>query len=443
MKKMSKLGILYPIFKIISSSITPILFMLLIAPQMLENKKTFFFAVIILCVVLIYGCIYWKMFSYNIQGNKIIVHTGIIGKNEQLIMRNKIQNYTYTSWLPIGEIRLFNLYLQLEGNQEQSLISFIGLESNNLEKVKNILNEGENIDVSEKTSISKESIFFIMCQSIISSTVLIFISNFFDILTAVEPEKFLLDDFFNIIKPSNSIVLYMLILTIIIILKNIIKFSSFSIFIKKDTIDISSGLLFTKHSRILRENIKGLLIKENLLQRLFGRASIFLESNDRNEKNILFHPFIKKNEIPHIVQKMYGEDLSCFSKKLNSQGRKINMIFQNILILVIGVWIVNRFQTKILDIIFLLTALIFMYFLLIYITRRFKFTDKYFIYINGIFNKKTQIISKDSFNKISTKKPIYFKDYFHIRVNYFNNSKKKKIRLQSVKFETVIGEKYE
>jgi len=441
MKKMHKSGIFYPIFKLISSSITPFLFMLLISPQILENRKILIFLFLIIFIVLIYGYISWKMFSYEIQKDKILISTNIIVKNKQIILPYKIQNYTYTSWIPMQGECLFNLYIQLEGNQEGSVISFIGIGSDELEKIKTIFNKKENIDISKKTPVSKDSLLFIICQSIISSSILILISNIFDIITEIEPEYFSIHELLEVIKPSNSILLYFLILTFIIILKNIIKFGSFSILIDNETIDIYSGIIFTKHSRILRKNIKGLLIKESFLQRFFSRSSIFLESCDRNEKQILFHPFVMNIELPHIVEKLYGEDLIGFSEELNSQGRKKQIIFQKIVILVAGGLILNYFQMKILYLIYFLIVLAVVYSLFKYMTKKFKQTDKFFIYINGSFNKNTQIISKDTFNKLSIKKPIYLKRYSHIRINYFNNSKKKKIRLQSVKIETLLGVK--
>lgn len=441
-KKLHPFSIFFPFFNVLSTFITPMLFLLIISPDQLVEKLTNRVAVnwvvSLSGVILIFGFFKWNFFSYIISDKDITIFSGIVNKSQRKIVLNKIQSNSITPWVPSKLLNCANLYLQLEGTDSESSINFIGISIQDSNKILNLVKqEGfDKLVEEEQNQVPLMSITLNIIHSVIISSILIFFSAIADLFSDYDLDyidsEIVLDLFINI--PSR-VYFYILLLAVFSLCKNLLKYSKFIIKMNEHVISISSGFVIKKRTSISKKNVSGLVIQESIIQRMVNRSSIYLESSERGDKKILFHPFINNKDISKLLTTFYGEELDIKRTKKFKQELILGVFIRSFIIVVLLSSLLNLFFQPIFALMYLCLIIICIYKILAYLTVSFVITPNYLYLRKGVLSRRTFIMNSKYYNKITIKKPFWLKKHVHIKLGYFNSTNKKNIRIRGLKNE--------
>ncbi len=395
---------------------------------------TFIVTFIYIIFSIIYNILSYKCISYEFKEDCVELKKGIIFKKHQIIRYDKINAIDVKR--PLISLILGTALLNIDSGSTVSHQAEISIfhEREVIEQLENrlkrIINKEEDVTPNEleiKEDIQEEKVqndneyvytfkkkFLSLCLSFgfWFGMLIVFLGLCSTFIASLE--QYELSDIVIAILIGLLLTLAFTVVSFIFgIVSTILHYFKYTIKKEKNALVIEFGLLSKVKHTIGYNKIKGVTIKQNLLQRAFKYASISLEvvgflnegtKNDGENQQFsgVFIPLCKLNQVESIL----NEYLPEYSFK-NPEYRSLNSTYKFYITTPIVILSIILFPFLVLSIFnYYFLVSIIVYVLCILLTLLFSICklkcqgidyNQKFIYVsNGIFTKKTLIISRKS-----------------------------------------------
>ncbi|WP_062196905.1 PH domain-containing protein [Massilibacterium senegalense] len=443
-RKLSFFSVFYPFIQGFLSLITPLLLLLIFkssnSDYLINEKLATILLITVGVLLILVGLFRWISTSYELNKNELFIHKGIIFKSIEKINKDKIQNYSITKLLPFDKAPVI-LSLQLEGEDVDSSITLKGILNKDAHKIIRILYvpNKQSKNLVENNTSWKQIILSILDRSLVVTIVVTFFSTFSQI-PSIDVRSF--RDYIYLsywldlyVGMPVQTYIYGVVLTILSLLKQCIKIANFKLRINDSIIEISTGLFSEKNHYISRENISGIMIEQSIFQKLSNCATVYVETVEKDQKKVLFHPYMSMKKISKLTKQFY---IGILPKNAGEkQGAFLNQVLVSIILSSILCFLLYLFDfLSIITTGFVYVTMIM--YLLKYYNVNYTWNEEFFIYRNGLIKKKIFIFEKKYYNNIQFKKYFWMKKRYHLSIGYFNNSYKKNIKLKNINKESLI-----
>ncbi|MEH6991443.1 PH domain-containing protein [Neobacillus drentensis] len=266
----------------------------------------------------------WYFHRYEIVGDSIVVHEGVVVKKQRSVALDRIHNQVSNTTFVHRWFGLTSLTLETGTSGENATFTFPVITEEEKQRILLSLERGEaSIEAEETGKSSNTTIHFRSTKMDLvkaSFTSLSFLA-IFPLLSAI---YFNLADFFQIEETAENaldyllihwwmlIVLFVLALAISVgigFIKTSMKYGNYVISDDSERIYIEKGIgNFTSFS-IQKHRVQAVIVEQTILKRLLGLASIKLLSagafgDEKGQETSSLYPFMPKHEAYRILQIM-------------------------------------------------------------------------------------------------------------------------------------------
>lgn len=453
-KQLHMVSIVSEFLKMLRRFIVPIIISYLIGHSTEDSlisgpyKNTFVF--ICLFVSLIYGIYRWTTFKYKFHMKEIQIQKGLFVKKNIYISKDKIKSINISKALIPRIFGLVQLTIKSEGTEDNDpTIKLVALSKKEALEIQNTFfnystSPTFNNEVSRNRRLSKSTLLLsaITSNSLFPTLVAILAFYYqFDI----ELNKAIGIPKFNSIDktPIVLIILWAFLILmsawVLSIIRTIIRFGNFSIFVNEQTIHIQKGLSEKKEIMIDIKDLRAIKIEENILKQLFGLSCIYIESSggDNTKRNVstVLHPLIKKEEVEAFLKALslpYPSLTKFNPLPKQAMWRYITRkVFFSLIISLLAVYFLKiNFQFTIPVII-----LFALYGLLQYREAGYGFSKDFFLLIKRSIRRNTIVFVKEHIESISFKQSYMQKKkgLENISLTILSNISKKKFKLGDIR----------
>lgn len=402
-------------------------------------------------VAAIYIILAYKFISYEFKEDCIELKKGIFFKKHQIIRYDKINaidtKRTLISLLLGTAVLNIDSGSTVSQEAEISIFHDVKVIEELEKKLKCMINNetyetvGEELKTNNGYTYTFKNKFVSMCLSVglWFGMFITFIS--LSVVGAFTLETFIVSEFLKIIVGMLLLTIMLIICSILIgMISKVFHYYKYSIKRENNNLIIEFGLFNKIKHTLGYEKIKGVTIKQNLLQRLFKYATIELEvigfgmnSGDENSSQIfngVFIPLCKASEINNIF-KLYLPEYT-YKNLIYKSSTKTFKFYITIPIIIVSIILVPFLVLALFNYYFLISLIIYVIILLlIMIVSLFKlkcqgidFDDKLVYISNGIFTKKILLINRNSLIGLG-KKTTHIREknnILSIYVDYYNTA---------------------
>lgn len=396
------------------------------------NVSTNIFIIILLAMFIfgsfIYYIIKWNIFKIELDEKKITVYKNIVIKDRYVFLLKNISGYVIEQNILDKIFRVYRFKIYTERIYNTKLDTEFVVKKEIAEKINDIvLNEISNVKMNRKDydKVSNFDINLKLKSIFVHSILNISLKNSFIILNVILL-IFTMISKGTIVKEitTNLLGLLITILTIVFpilysLIISIFKFYGYKLKKLEDFLVVEYGWFTTKKYFIPIHKIKGIIIKETLISRIFNYNMLQVIcsgiANKNGELNFLL-PMINKNRLNKILKLILlniNVNLDSKPKKQADFSITIFMIlFTVISLIIIPTLMFFRINTIYILIYMLVSSLMIIIF---YFFKRVNVEEKYILISTGVFIKKVSLILYDSIKYIKISEGL-ISSIFNIKV---------------------------
>lgn len=259
----------------------------------------------------------WYRFTYRVEDGELKIEHGSFVKNHRYIRKERIQSVDRTTNVLHRPFGLVKVQIETSGGSAkkgpEAELSAISLqEAQRLEKAlygKTETEEPENQDPGPGAR-SKVNLHHLLIAGATSGKIGVVLSAIGAILSQVDnwlPESFYTNVFHKVLASGIEILAILilaaaLIAWILAMLGTVIKYANFTLARTGDELEITYGLLESKHLIFSLNRIQAIRIVEGLLRQPFGFVSLYVESTGGNggkgeDFSTLLFPILPKKKV--------------------------------------------------------------------------------------------------------------------------------------------------
>lgn len=391
------------------------------------------------CSFIMFGFVKWFTLRYSIQDDQVIVKNfSFLQQTVEYIDERKVVNCVTTKWFPSNMLGISDLRIQLEGDEDEATISLPAIREQDRLAIMNALKAEEtNSDFIKRFQVTpREVLGGLITRGLIFTLFVIFLSTLVSNISKSETwEGYFSIEFWiqGIANLPGSVYMYASALLIMSLIAQYSKAINFNLQMDDQQIKIVSGAFSKKIVSIYIKNIKGLMVQQTLVQKLFKRSTLYIETIDQEQRKILLHPFVKNEDIPMFIKLCYREDIHLKEEKWNKQGGRHAVL----LIYLTAFFITGLCLYMLAEILFPVGILALLILCSIKVMKhwsvKFQIEADHLIVEQGVFIKKTHILQNAHLQYVKTRKmPWHHLAIRHVQLGYFNNSVRKRIKLKSI-----------
>ncbi|GMQ59499.1 hypothetical protein AN1V17_38960 [Vallitalea sediminicola] len=352
---------LYVLKQIFGGVISQIVIIILIFTYLNKRLGATISILIIIGLIILY-CAYcavsWYKTMYYINENAIFYQKGILNVNKREVPLEKITTIDISQGLFERIFSISKIKIDTENvKADKSEITLTITKEEALLIKQKLLKDNETVDKSDNSSTDeykyKLSFKDLILYSIASNSVfqgLIIIVALYNYLDDIEDvTHFDSLEYINKFQFSVYIIIGLVLSVFIICLivsfvKNCIKYSYYSVYVEKDKLHISHGLISKKNYTFDKNKVKGIHVKQKFIMQLFHVSTIEIESigygDEKGERAVLF-PFCNDKLRVKIINDLMPE--FNYSGEINKapQNAYIRFIFKKLLFTLVIVGIVT------------------------------------------------------------------------------------------------------
>lgn len=368
---------------------------------------------IFVIVVLIYYIVKWNIFKIELDDKKITVYKNIVIKDRYIFLLKNISGYVIEQNILDKIFKVYRFKIYTERIYNSKVDTEFVVKRDLAEKINDVvLSKITNIK-SEDITFDKVSNFNIklnLKEIFIHSLLNISLKNSFIILNVI-----LL--IFTMIKEgtiakeimTNLLGFIITILTIVFpilysLITSILKFYGYKLKKFEEFLVVKYGLFTTKKYFIPITKVKGFVLRETLISRIFNYSMLQVicsgVANKKGELNFLL-PMTNKKKLSKAFKIILPNIKICLDNKLKNQASFSISIFMALLTIlsIIAIPTLMFFRIKTIYIItYMIIVLLFV--LIFYYFKRISIDEKYILISTGIFIKKVSVILYDSIKYI-------------------------------------------
>ncbi len=291
-------------------------------------------------IMTIYHILFYKTARYEFNDKGIICHRGVLIKKKSFLEYKKIHTVNkkqnlFQQLFDVSSLLIDSGSTKNASNAEINIIEDTKTVDILMNKIK-IYQEGkqelEN-NIEENISINTEEIKYHNLYNFTSKRK--FIYSLLNTLSSIIVTFIILSFIFVVIPilismaeesevTAIDIIIYGVIFYLLTsvasffttIINSFIAFYDFKIYKNKNAVEISYGLLVKNNNTFHLDRLKAVKIKQGLIKRLFGFASIDVEvigygefsENEKNKSRSVLIPLCKKSEINDYIMQIFGEE---------------------------------------------------------------------------------------------------------------------------------------
>lgn len=314
----------YVFYRFLASSFMALLVIFSFCGEFIESSFEAIFYVLFgylgfLFLNLIYSFVYYKLTYYELQESEIVLKRGVFIRRVLRVSYKNIHAIDYSQSIiqRIFQIKVLKIdsgatinsaipeivIFQNPNNMaaiEQEIRSKMGEEHAN-EEVRVVQQPEESLYFYD----SVKKLLYSLIQSLLMLLVITLLGIGASFAIALSGEM-------GIIPLIIGIMLALLLITyVVIFLYEIITNYDYRVSVNDKYIIINHGLLTKYHNTLPIDKVKGIIVHEGILMRLFGYASVKIEvvgfGNDNNKTAGLLFPFIKSCEINDYLARVLPE----------------------------------------------------------------------------------------------------------------------------------------
>ncbi len=347
------------VLKTIKEMIVPIL-LLIFANGFNNTGKwyldylTFIIFGVTLLLFFVIGIIRWRRFVYWFEENELRIESGLFVKKKRYIPFDRIQSLDYTESILHRPFQLVKVNIETAGGSaslksEAELTAITTVAANRIEhelaeakkrKVsKDVELEGieettEELEVPEAQQVFKLSMKDLLLLATTSGGIglilsggLLFISQFADLL----PLDWMYEELTGFVKLGVLVIGIVVLLGLLFVwgisvVMTFLSYYNFTVFIDKEDVVITRGLLEKKRATVPLNRVQSVRIVENPMRQLFGYAKVVIDNAGgglgEGAKINLF-PIVKKTDINEPLKALFPDlCLEEPKRKLPLRGRR-------------------------------------------------------------------------------------------------------------------------
>lgn len=348
---------------------------------------------------LLWHYVVWRNYSYRFKNNSIKIKHGVLRKRDRKIPLKRIQNVDLKKNIFQRALGITELKLETAGG-DSTEASFQYLEVQKAEEIRDKLRNQEPLEEKKKNDeeplyeISDRELLLLSATSI-DSRILAGIFAFFAIAPTI------LGDFMNelslgiLVGGATLLIGISLTTWISSTVTNFLKYWGFKLHMTDDSLEYERGLLNRSEGSIPREKIQKVTVKENFLKRIFGYASLSIDTAGYSptqsvEKGAeVAIPMAKKQEILQLTEEIHD----VREKKWNNVSRRARARYASRYligsIILVSMTALAPLEAPILVLIVLLTVISLSAAHLKWKNKGYNSGENHVITVNGFWNRST------------------------------------------------------
>ncbi len=338
-KRLHPISVVANIVKQLKDAILPIILVIIVGNKTISSMWDIAvpFAIIIYTIVI--GIVSWIRFTYRLEEGELRIEYGVFVRKKRYIPFERIQGISISQGFLQRMFGVVKVNVETAGNQlgeaEAVLTAVTREEAKQLQcliqkskekagAIENILPQDESatsfaqndqeLEQKAKNIIFSMSFWEIFQVAVTSggafgviSAIVIFVLQFDDIIPYEklykDAQKFIAHGMFYTVV---TIILIFIAAYIISIIQNMMRYAFFTVEKAGENIIISRGLLERKKIAIPTERVQGIVVKENIIRRWFGYASVYIihaggAFNEGDPESIVLCPLIEKERIASVI----------------------------------------------------------------------------------------------------------------------------------------------
>ena len=393
--------------------------------------------------IFIFQYVKYKYFSYQIIGDELIIREGWLNKSETIVKFDKIYEVHLNQKFIHKLVGLYKVDIDTAGSDEVE-ISINGVDYHKALVIKDILTEkqifskvekdivtDENLEVNENFTSLKISILTLFKIGITRnylytlSLMFAFSYQIIDFVTDTFYEKrsdFIdqLSGFSNANSTVFSWVIFLFILIVFVVIFNLIRtlltYYNYEIQIKNNRLLASYGFINSHIIAVPPKKVQMIHFQQNYFQKLMNLfevkiVQIFSKQKSDGGVGGLSIPGVNHKEMNNLFRFIYDKDLEILTVFHRPSFRKVFIRMMYLLFVFICLVLV-MYLIDILKFIWILIAIFFTIFLLLYISYRNEklfIKDDFIILKSGIWDLKTTYLQINRIQKLTLKQSYFQK----------------------------------
>ncbi|WP_042170480.1 PH domain-containing protein [Paenibacillus gorillae] len=347
-----KLHPVYMLFALLQTvkGLLPVIIITLLRGTKLSQLNPYWYIGIggVILLLLVYGYYDWRKFSYVLEHDRIVIHKGVLFRDEKTIYFSRIHSVNVEQPLIQRLLGVAQLNIETPGGNKKAEGVLSALSAKDAEKLRTQLlgssGKAAVTEAAQTADASPEAATHLLSEtakeklstgvpaeegaryrlkggqllmagltSMNFGLVVAFVAGLIsfadDFIRFIVPDHFyeniaqesksLMGDYLSLILVAVGALLLAWLLSSILFL---VKFAGFEVRMEGKRVAVSYGLLDKKTHVFDPRKVQAVIIEENLLQQMAGYAKIKLQviSSDKNERLVL-HPFIAIGKLQEVL----------------------------------------------------------------------------------------------------------------------------------------------
>lgn len=309
-----------------------IFFFLIIGFKLADSGYVFLaLGALIFVLALLAFTSYWFTY-YQVTEEHILINKGIFNKKETIIPYNRIQTIKQRQWFFFKPFHLVHLSIETAGGSSDSAeASMPAVSESMLHLIENYRKHDNH--VLTETALDEKDTTKSTSYQVTSQHIFVFSLTDLGALTAlftafIYAQERLPEAWFDKLAESSQVffkmswllitalAIVLIILTALVsLIKNLIRYHHFTVTREATTLTIESGLFERKTQKIPLSKIQGITIKQQLLRKVFGLATVELllaggqdsEDSQTHSHKLYLLPIIKDEETFGTLEQLLPE----------------------------------------------------------------------------------------------------------------------------------------
>jgi putative membrane protein len=339
-KRLHPISVIANIFKQLKDAFLPVILVILIGNKTVSSMWDIAVPLAVVIYTIVIGIISWIRFTYRLEEGELRIEYGVFVRKKRYIPFERIQSISISEGFLQRMVGVVKVNVETAGHQpgeaEAVLTAVTREEAKQLqhliqkskektgEIIEEILPQDEStaplaqndrgVEQEAKNIIFSMSFWEIFQVAVTSggafgviSAVFLFVSQFDELIPYEKLYKDAQAFIAHGVFYTAVIILFIFIAAYIIsVIQNMLRYAFFTVEKIGENIIISRGLLERKKIAIPIERVQGIVIKENIIRRWFGYASVYVihaggAFNEDDSGSIVLCPLIKKERISSVI----------------------------------------------------------------------------------------------------------------------------------------------
>lgn len=338
-KRLHPISVVENILKELKDLLLPLILVTIIGNKTISSMWDIAVPSAFIIYTIAIGIVSWLRFTYWLEEGELRIEYGVFVRKKRYIPFERIQGISISEGFLQRMVGVVKVKVETASNQygeaEAVLTAVTREEAKRLQcllqkskEIKEIVAKDESaiasskhdqeLEQETKTVIFSMNVWEIFQVAVTSggtfgviSAIFLFISQFDELIPYEKLYKDAQTFFAHGVFYTAVVVLFIFIAAYMIsVVQNMFKYAFFTVEKTGENIVISRGLLERKKVAIPIERVQGIVIKENIIRRWFGYASVYViyageAFNEGIRGSVVLCPLVKKKRIASVI-------LSCF-----------------------------------------------------------------------------------------------------------------------------------